>query len=62
MNTATNNSDCRSTSADALVIFGVSGDLAHKMIAVVSALWKMSGNHSGRGLGGAEAATAEAVR
>jgi glucose-6-phosphate 1-dehydrogenase len=32
MNAATNNSDCRSTSADALVIFGVSGDLARKMI------------------------------
>jgi glucose-6-phosphate 1-dehydrogenase len=32
MNAKMNSSDSRSTSADALVIFGVTGDLAHKMI------------------------------
>jgi glucose-6-phosphate 1-dehydrogenase len=40
MNAAMNRSDCRSTSADALVIFGVSGDLAHKMI--FPALYEMA--------------------
>jgi glucose-6-phosphate 1-dehydrogenase len=40
MNAAMNRSDCRSTSADALVIFGVSGDLARKMI--FPALYEMA--------------------